>query len=253
MRIAVVGGGILGLTAAREFLKDGHRAVVYEKAATVGGLAGSFEIGDSRLEKYYHHIFTSDNNFIGLVQELGLEKDSWWGSPKTAVWDGSSLYPFSSPLDILRFPPLPLLDRVRLGLVSACLKAIFNPRSCKCCGGGVKTSCVESLESIAAVEWCRRWMGPRASAAVWEPLLKAKFHNDWDKVTMAWLWARIKKRSFKLGYLGGGFGGVFDKLVEEIQSGGGEVRGGEEVKGIKGRKGVKGGKGSWQISTARGT
>ena len=41
---------------------------------------------------------------------------------------------------------------------------------------------------------------------------------------MAWMWARLHKRSASLGYFVGGFQGLVDLLVERVQAQGGQVR-----------------------------
>ena len=62
---------------------------------------------------------------------------------------------------------------------------------------------------------------------IWEPLLKGKFDRYYDKVTMAWLWGRVKQRvesrdrgdtTEKLGYFDGGFASLVDELVGQATS-----------------------------------
>jgi len=60
MNIGIIGGGIAGLTAAYELSKGGHKVAVFEKQAELGGQVGTFDVSGERLERFYHHIFTSD-------------------------------------------------------------------------------------------------------------------------------------------------------------------------------------------------
>ena len=53
--IVVIGGGFAGLSAAWELVERGIRVTLCEADEEVGGLAGSFEVGGTRLEKFYHH------------------------------------------------------------------------------------------------------------------------------------------------------------------------------------------------------
>ena len=43
-------------------------------ATQPGGLAAGFPVGDSTLEKFYHHIFRTDTAFIDLLKDIGLER-----------------------------------------------------------------------------------------------------------------------------------------------------------------------------------
>lgn len=61
-RIIIIGGGITGLSAAYFAAKDGAKVTVLEASDAFGGLLKTFEIGNNRLEYYYHHFFTHNAN-----------------------------------------------------------------------------------------------------------------------------------------------------------------------------------------------
>ena len=67
----MIGAGFCGLAAAWELSRRGIRATVLEADATAGGLAGSFTVGGTRLEKFYHHWFTHDVHIMRLIEVLG--------------------------------------------------------------------------------------------------------------------------------------------------------------------------------------
>ncbi|MGB9637621.1 MAG: FAD-dependent oxidoreductase, partial [Microgenomates group bacterium] len=69
MKVAIVGGGICGLTSAYLLGNKGHEIYVFEKERTLGGLAGSFKAENWQwpLEKYYHHFFPSDTEVFSLL------------------------------------------------------------------------------------------------------------------------------------------------------------------------------------------
>ena len=73
MNIGIIGAGITGLAAAYDLTKHGHTVTVYEARPYAGGLAAGFY--DARwewhLDRFYHHWFASDDNVIGLIEELG--------------------------------------------------------------------------------------------------------------------------------------------------------------------------------------
>src|SRR4051794_7584689 len=92
---AVLGGGVLGLTAAYRLLQRGHRVTIFEREAEAGGLAAGFVAGfvvepegagrlaggPVYLDKFYHHLFRSDHRITALIEELGLGDDLEWRRP----------------------------------------------------------------------------------------------------------------------------------------------------------------------------
>ncbi len=128
------------------------------------------------------------------------------------------MHQLDSPTSLLRFSPLPLADRVRLGAALAALKAMPNPRL---------------LEGQTAMDWTRRWMGDRAYATVWEPLLRGKFGDAAPEIAMPWFWARVHDRTQALGYLRGGFQHLYERMADAVRAAGGETRFGASVKEVR--------------------
>ncbi|HMA36284.1 MAG TPA: NAD(P)/FAD-dependent oxidoreductase [Chloroflexia bacterium] len=212
MRIAVLGGGALGLTAAMRLARRGAQVTVLEKEGELGGLAAGFLVGDSGtyLEKFYHHLFRSDTAIQDLIAELGLGAKLLWLDQTTATLYRGKLYStFNGVGDVLRFTPLSFPNRLRLGAGVAYLKAEPDYRR---------------LRHSTAQQWIKRWMGRQVYEVLFGPLLESKFGTYAPQIAAPWFWARIHCRSIQLGYLKGGFQQIYNRLGEEIRAAGGEIR-----------------------------
>jgi protoporphyrinogen oxidase len=218
-RTAVLGAGALGLTAAYRLAQRGDDVVVFEREPLPGGLAAGFEVEPGIwLDKFYHHLFRGDRNAIGLITELGLGDDLLWRRPLTVNLRDGGVHQLDSPTSLLRFKPLPMVDRLRMGAWLAYLKALPSP---------------ERLEGQTAAGWIRNRMGKRAYDVVWGPMLSGKFGPLADQIAMPWFWARVHDRTPELGYLRGGFQRLYHRLAERITDLGGDLRLGTEVKEVR--------------------
>ena len=83
--VVVIGGGITGLVAGYELARLGFPVTVLEKDEAVGGITGSFEVNGSRVGKFYHHFFRSDEHLIRLAGEIGLGNQLHYAPTKTST------------------------------------------------------------------------------------------------------------------------------------------------------------------------
>lgn len=213
----VLGGGVLGLTAALRLLERGHQVTVYEREAEPGGLAAGFLVTPPDeaspdgvwLEKFYHHLFQSDHAAIRLIEELGLGDRLTWRRPRTdTLWQGQ-IHRLDSPLTLLGFAPLSPLARVQTAAALAYLRlALRTP---------------ERLEGKTAAPWIRRAMGRQSYQVVWGPLLKSKFGAVADEIALPWFWGRIHDRTTVLGYVRGGFQHFYNRLAGRVRELGGTI------------------------------
>jgi protoporphyrinogen oxidase len=217
VRVGIIGGGAAGLAAAYELTRQGHYAEVFERAPFLGGQASTFPVGGGQLEKGYHHLFVSDTAMVELIHELGLGHKLAWLESRVGLFYGGKIWNFSTPTDLLRFSPLSFPQRVRVGLWTFILQKTKNWRK---------------FEGITAKDWIIQHMGNEAYQVIWEPLLRGKFGEYYDQVSMTWLWGKIYLRvasrgkslqKERLGYPMGSFGEVFDVPGERIAQQGGKV------------------------------
>ncbi|MBA3826830.1 MAG: NAD(P)/FAD-dependent oxidoreductase [Ktedonobacterales bacterium] len=201
METIILGAGAGGLTLALRLALRGDHVTLVERAAEPGGLAAGFAVGDTTLDKFYHHLFRSDRAIIALLNEIRLGDDLIWGTPDTSVLVGGKTRTLNSVSSVLKFSPISPIARVRMGAVVGVLKLWPH---------------YQSLQDQPAAAWMRRWMGQGAYDKVWGPQLRGKFGDHADEISMAWMWARLHYRTTQLGYLRGGFQRFYDRMAELI-------------------------------------
>ncbi|MGI9020329.1 MAG: NAD(P)/FAD-dependent oxidoreductase [Solirubrobacterales bacterium] len=219
MKVAVIGAGITGLVAARRLSKEGHWVDVYERWPGLGGQVATLALGDGhRLEHYYHHLFTSDRDIEALYRELDMPDAIEWLPSSVAIFAEGRSHPFTSPMDLLRFSPLPFRSRLRMGIAAVALQRLYRT--------------VDPFESVTAHEWIRSRMGRNAWDRVWGPMLRGKFGDRAEDISMAWIWSKLNlRRPIKgsevrhemLGYPRGGWQPLLDRLSAEVEAAGGRV------------------------------
>jgi protoporphyrinogen oxidase len=223
-RAVVIGGGPAGIKAAHELVKAGAQVTLLESAPILGGLASTFEVQGVRIERYYHFICKGDDHLIGTLEELGLSRKLHWRDSRMAYFVDGTLYPFLTPVELLRFRALPLHDRVRAGAAAALAQRMRE----------------EDLAPLKATAWLRRMFGDRTYRVIWEPLMRFKFAEHADEVSAAWIWARMVRLARsrtspwreELGYIEGGSATVIEALGEDFRRRGGRVVMGAPVEQI---------------------
>jgi len=225
MKIAIIGAGFAGLTAAYDLRKAGHEVTIFEAAEYVGGLASGFKEPhwDWSVEKFYHHWFQSDESMLGLIEELGWDDKVIFPRPLTVMLYRDKFYPFDSIINALLFPGLGFgLDKIRFGFVGLFLRL---------------TNDWKSLEKVTADSWMMKWAGRQVYEQMWKPLLVGKFGPFHRDVNMAWMWARIKARTSRLGTFEGGFQNFADMFADKLREMGVEIKLGISVRFIKKNQG----------------
>jgi len=225
-RWAVIGGGMLGMTLALRLAQKGCDVALFEAAEQCGGLASAWQLGEVTWDRHYHVTLLSDTELRALLAELGLEQELTWATTRTGFYTGGKLYSMSNTLEFLRFPPLNLLGKLRLGAT------IFYASRVKDW---------QKLEKVLVADWLRRWSGARTFEKIWLPLLRAKLGEAYKKTSAAFIWATIarmyaarrtglKKEMF--GYVAGGYARVLQRFAEKLAREGVELNMRHAVKSI---------------------
>jgi len=211
-QVCVIGAGIAGLTTAVFLARQNIPVTVIEKQSSPGGLLRSISLGNERIERFYHFICMPDVELIRLIEEVGLKNKLHWRSVKTSYFQESTLYPFSTPFDLLRFKPIPFLQRLRFGL--NILRSRYRENW-------------HELDSCPAKDWLIQRIGIDAYEKIWKPLLLIKFGHYHEQISAAWLWHRINRvaRSRKkiwqretMGYVENGFDHLINALLAELKA-----------------------------------
>ena len=221
----VIGAGFTGLSCAYELTRRGWSVLILEKDEDTGGLAGCFRSNGQLLEKFYHHWFTNDQAVLQLAKNLRTEAKLLSRTTQTAVYRDQRFYRLSTPLDVLRFDPLSMSGRIRLG--SLVLKAR-------------RVNDYKQIEGLTCKEWLLKLCGPEVYSVVWEPLLRGKFGDAADDVSAVWFWnklvlrggSRNKSGHEQLLYYQGGFGELLHDIAKAIELSGGLIRTGVEVRNL---------------------
>jgi protoporphyrinogen oxidase len=219
----VVGGGMLGMTLAMRLVQHGHRVTLLEGADQLGGLAATWRLGEVVWDKHYHVILLSDGYLRGVLAELGIDDEIEWVETRTGVYAGGELYSVSDTIEFLRFPPLRLVDKLRLGWTVFYASRIHDWRK---------------LEHVRVEDWLVRHSGRRTFETFWKPLLRSKLGDNYRIASASFIWAIIQRlyaarrtglKKEMFGYVRGGYARILDRFAEHLAEIGVEVRTGARV------------------------
>jgi protoporphyrinogen oxidase len=198
----------------------------------LGGCLSSYKVNEYWIERYYHHCFSGDSSLFALITEMDLIDKLEWKTGTTGYFANNKIYPLNTPLQILLYPELSLIDKVKLARLT--FKA--------------KKTDLKTLDDIPAEQYIIKNLGKNIYSSFFEPLLKSKFGERRKEVSAAWLFSRIAIRSNRgvsgehLGYMNGGFQQLIDALEKSIALKGGGIRKQTPVLSISHKKG------SWEVN-----
>lgn len=223
----IVGGGLLGMTLAHRLRQRGRRVTLLEAGKGLGGLAAAWSIGGVVWDRHYHVILLSDSHLRALLAELGLAGETRFSRAKTGFYSGGRMYSMSNALEFLRFPPLNLLEKIRLGATILHASRIRNWRP---------------LERVLVADWLRRWSGQGTCEKIWLPLLRAKLGDGYKRTSAAFIWATIARmyaarrtglKQEMFGYVEGGYARILDRFTTVLRESGVEIELGAETRDVR--------------------
>jgi protoporphyrinogen oxidase len=144
---------------------------------------------------------------------------------RTGMYFNGRMWKLSTPMDLLRFTPLSIIDRIRLGLLVILVRRIKD---------------WHIIEHLTIREWLEPLCGKNVFKVVWEPLISSKFSRYADTVSAVWMWKKLvlrggtrnDKGGEELVYFKGGFGRLAEKIVTSIREAGGDVRFNTKITGV---------------------
>lgn len=176
--VAIVGGGIMGVTVAYRLSQQGFKVTVYERSPHLGGLTAYMDYDGLRIDRFYHTILSSDLSMQTLIEESGVADKRHFTSTKQGFYDKGQIYPFSTPVDFLQFPPLNPFQRFRLGL-----QIIYAQTE----------SDWKKMDVVPVEDWLVKISGRGVYDKVWKPLLRAKFDTISGDVPATYIWSRLRR------------------------------------------------------------
>ena len=219
---------MLGCTLALRLAQRGHKVTLFEASDRLGGLADAWNVGPFTWDRHYHVTLMSDAFTVALLREIGIEDKLVWAETKTGFFTGGRLYSMSNSFEFLKFPPLALIDKFRLGGTIMVASRIDDWRK---------------MEQIPVAEWLTRLSGRRTFEKMWLPLLRAKLGEAWQETSAAFIWATIQRmyaarksglKKEMFGYVEGGYATTVEALGKALERAGVDVRLSTPTKSVSG-------------------
>ncbi len=185
-KVAVVGAGIAGLSAAFELEKAGFDVVVLERESIPGGRMAETRVDGLHVHTGASILFTFYRDMLELIRELDLERNIEY-LPHQEVWlttNGRIEYPVSlhpSPWFLLRHPALSVRSRLRLASV---LPDLWSARR-RTDPNLAHTAAYLDDESTS--EYLRRKVGRDFLENYVEPLFRAPWNWEPERLSKGYL------------------------------------------------------------------
>ena len=208
----------MGMTLAHRLAQKGYKVTIFEAAPELGGLASAWKVHNFVWDKFYHVILLSDSYTRNILKELDLDDKIQWVETKTGFYTDGKLYSMSNTFEFLKFPPLNLVDKFRLGLTIFVASKLKNWKR---------------LENIPVTTWLKKWSGSNTFHKIWLPLLRAKLGENYIQASAAFIWATIQRmyaarrsglKKEMFGYVQGGYAQILESFKNKLIADGVEIK-----------------------------
>lgn len=210
--VCVIGGGISGLAVAHYLTLAGKRVTLIEASTELGGLGTWFDYRFKSLERFYHCMLPSDKHLLSLLDDIDLRRQTYWKNTSFGFMHEGELFGLNTPHELLKFSPLPFLDRLRVGLTGV--------------WGSIRSA--KGLDDITCADWLTSLSGRRAFNTFWKPMLQAKFGDRYEEVPALWFWTRFNRekggnKTEQKGYIEGGYRRIIETLSASLEKRGATI------------------------------
>jgi squalene-associated FAD-dependent desaturase len=189
--VAIVGGGLAGLSAACALAGSGFQVTVFERRPYLGGRASSYEHPGTGevVDNCQHVLFGSCTNLLAFYKTIGIENKIRWFDRMTFIEPGgkqSVLEPtfLPAPLHLttsfLRFKFLNVSDK--LSLARGLMSLLFHQP--KDDGTSFQDWLIRHRQTAAAIE------------RFWKPILVSALSEDMDRIAIPYA-AQVVRESMK--------------------------------------------------------
>ncbi|MEX2570116.1 MAG: FAD-dependent oxidoreductase [Gemmatimonadota bacterium] len=231
-RIAVIGGGLAGLTAAYRLVESGAAVVLFEGREGVGGRMVTDRLDGCSIDAGAQLFGSMYRGFLGLAREIGLEDHLVPATGRDALWRNGRAHEvvYGSVTSMIASGGLPLSTKMRLGA-----KYVpFLARHAEALDlHAPERAAAAGLDEETIAEWGEREIGKAFVSALVYPQLGA-YYGSLPQETSAGLYHILARDAMDVSLYAvrGGAGVVSDRLASLVSAAGGEVRTASQVREV---------------------
>jgi oxygen-dependent protoporphyrinogen oxidase len=231
LRIAVVGGGPAGLSAARRLVRGGAAVTLFEAAERVGGRTRTDSVDGYRIDSGAQLFGTLYENTLAVLRDVGASALATRAPGRDALWRKGKAHEvvYGSPASMLASGALPVALKLRLG-------AQYLPFLQR----HADSLDLAALERAAALDgesagaWGEREIGRDFVDLLVHPLLATLYGTGADEASAGFYHA-LSRQGLTLQVLAmrGGAGRFCDAVADAVERGGGTIHEGRAVASLR--------------------